>query len=290
MSHKKLKTNEWFHQDGFPIAVERREPQAPFGMHAHEFSELVLITSGSGWHVTTKESWPLSAGDVFVISGSRPHTYERMDRLCLVNVLFQPDKLNLALFDLPTLAGYHALFTLEPAWRRRHQFKSRLHLSPPELRTVLGYLEQLETELKHRAPGFAFLSMANFMQIIGYLSRCYHRAWNPDSRALLRIAEAISHLETHYREPIELPLLAATAHMSRRSFMRAFQAATGNSPIAYLIQLRINRAANLLRQTDEPVTEIAFQVGFNDSNYFTRQFRSQMGVSPRVYRQQQPAK
>jgi AraC-like DNA-binding protein len=286
MSCRTLKTHDWFHKDGFPIAVEWRQPQEAFGMHAHEFFELVIVTGGNGLHVTGQESWPLAAGDVFVISGSRPHNYEKMENLCLVNVLFQPGKLNVQLVDLPALAGYHALFTLAPAWRRRHEFNSRLHLAPRELRTVIGYVEQLDQELKTRSPGFGFLATALFMQIVGYLSRCYSRSWNPDARALLRIAETITHIETHYREQVELDELARIARMSKRSFLRAFQAATGDSPIAYLIQLRVNRAANLLRQTDAPITEIAFQVGFNDSNYFARQFRRLIGMSPRLYRQQ----
>jgi AraC-like DNA-binding protein len=74
--------------------------------------------------------------------------------------------------------------------------------------------------------------------------------------------------------------------MSKRSFLRAFQAATGKSPIAYLIQLRINRAASLLRRGDDSITDIAFLVGFRDSNYFTRQFRKVFGTSPRAYRNQ----
>lgn len=286
MSHRILKTHDWFHPDGFPIAVEWRQPQEPFGLHAHEFSELVIVTGGSGLHVTGGQSWPLAAGDVFVISGGRPHHYEKLDKLCLVNVLFQPDKLAWPLADLTTLAGYHAMFTLEPAWRRRHEFNSRLHLGPPELRALLGFIERLDEELRHRAAGFGFLATANFMQIIGFLSRCYSRSWNPDARALLRIAETITHLETNYREDVNLEALAQIARMSKRSFIRAFQSATGSSPIAYLIQLRVNRAAQLLRQTDASVTDIAFQVGFNDSNYFSRKFHSLLGSTPRAYRQQ----
>jgi AraC-like DNA-binding protein/mannose-6-phosphate isomerase-like protein (cupin superfamily) len=283
---KKLRTQDWFHADGFPIAVERREPQEPFGLHAHEFVELVIITSGHGLHVTGRESWPLSSGDVFAISGSRPHDYQNMDNLCLINILFKPEKLRLELIDLPTLPGYHALFSLEPAWRRRHQFKSRLHLTPTELNVVLGFVNQLDEELKARAAGFGFLATASFMQIIGFLSRCYDRSRNPDSRALLRIAEAISHLEKQYREAMDLDELARIAHMSKRSFLRTFKAATNSSPIAYLIQVRINHSVRLLRQSQDNITEIAFQVGFNDSNYFTRQFTRAIGMSPRVYRQQ----
>lgn len=286
MSHAILKRKDWFQPDGFPIAVERRNPQEPFGLHAHEFAEIVIITSGHGIHITGEESYPLNTGDVFVIGGSRPHDYHSMERLCLVNILFQPEKLNLRAFDLRTLPGYHALFILEPAWRRRHQFNSRLRLSPPELIRLLELVDKLDEELKSRADGFKLMATATLMQIVGYLSRCFAGAKNQDSRALLRIGEAISHLESNFQQPIDLDQLAKTARMSKRNFMRNFQAAMGNSPIAHLVQLRVNHAAALLRRTDQTVTEVAFQVGFSDSNYFTRQFRKLVGVTPSQYRQQ----
>ena len=286
MPHPTLKRYDWFHPDGFPISVERRDPQKPFGLHAHEFTEIVIITSGRGVHVTGKETYPLNAGDVFVIGGSRQHDYHSMERLCLVNILFQPDKLSLRTYDLHTLPGYHALFTLEPAWRRRHQFNGRLRLTSPELTVLMAFVDKLEEELSTRRSGFKFMATAVFMQIIGYLSRCYAKAKNSDSRALLRIGAAISHLEANCQKPITLNQLAKIAHMSNRNFARSFQAATGNSPIAHLIQLRVNSGAAMLRRTELSVTEIAFQVGFSDSNYFSRQFRKLLGTTPGQYRQQ----
>jgi AraC family L-rhamnose operon transcriptional activator RhaR/AraC family L-rhamnose operon regulatory protein RhaS len=286
-----LKTKDWFHRDGFPIAVERRELQEQFGLHSHEFSEIVLVTGGHGLHVTDVNSWTLATGDVFVIGGPRAHEYRDIDRLSLINILFQPQRLQLQTADLSSLAGYHALFSLEPVWRRRHNFDSRLHLSPKELSVVSAHVDQLDEELKQRAPGFTFMATACFMQIIGYLSRCYGRTKNPNSRALLRIAETISHLETHLDEERSLDDLATMASMSKRSFIRAFKEATGSSPIAYLLQSRVSRAAALLRRDDSTsITEVAFQSGFTDSNYFTRQFRKIMGLSPRSYRQQQLVK
>lgn len=279
-----LRKEDWFHADGFPISIERRDPQEPFGLHAHDFSELVIITGGRGLHVTGRESWPLVAGDVFVIGPSRPHDYRNMADLRLINLLFEPRVLEKQTWDLPALPGYHALFNLEPAWRSRHQFRSRLHLQAPELARAVALVDMIDEELQRRDPGFAALAAASFMQLIGYLARCYSRSRDPDTRSILRIAEAITHLESHYRHPINLDELASIAHMSKRTFMRAFGRATGATPIAYLIQLRIRHAAALLRREPLNISEVAFRVGFDDSNYFSRQFRQIMGTSPREYR------
>jgi AraC family L-rhamnose operon transcriptional activator RhaR/AraC family L-rhamnose operon regulatory protein RhaS len=128
------------------------------------------------------------------------------------------------------------------------------------------------------------MATASFMQIIGLLSRWYGRSPSPDGKALLRIGEALSHLERNISNAVNLEELASIAYMSRRSFLRVFQSATGTSPLAWLNGQRINRACSLLRHTDKQITEIAFEVGFNDSNYFTRQFRKTTGLSPREYR------
>jgi AraC-like DNA-binding protein len=279
-----LKIDDWFHSDGFPISVERREPQEEFEAHAHEFAELVIVTGGKGMHVTDQGAWDLTAGDVFVISGNYEHEYRDLHDLRLVNILYLPSQLKMRLLDLPSVAGYHALFTLEPSRRGRHPVRSRLRLDARELVRVAGMVDRLEEELKCRDCGFGFMATAAFMQLVGHLSRCYGRNPSPDGGALLRIGQALSHLERHIRQEVDLEELARIAHMSRRSFLRVFQSATGTSPLAWLIHQRIHRACGLLRHSDKRVTEIAFEVGFNDSNYFTRQFRKVTGASPREYR------
>ena len=284
---RKLRTSDWFHPDGFPLAVERRDPQEPFGPHTHEFSELVIVTGGRALHVTGRESWPIGTGDVFVIGGPRAHEYRDMQTLRLINILFRPENLRLKLWDMPALPGYHALFTIEPALRQQRRFGSRLRLDPKELGIVTGYVDTLDHELQARTPGFAFAASALFMQIVAFLSRCYSRSRSPDARAVLRIASAISHIEAHFDQPLDLDALAKLAHMSKRSFLRAFQSAVGSAPIAYLINLRLSRAATLLRRSDEDITSAAFKSGFNDSNYFARQFRKTFGLSPREYRKRE---
>ena len=282
-----LKIDEWFHPDGFPISVERREPQEHFEAHAHEFTELVIVTGGKCLHVAGSESWELTSGDVFVITGRREHEYRDLVNLRLVNILYQPNQLKMSLLDLPSVAGYHALFTIGPAGRSRQASRSKLHLSGKELAQVIEWADRLEHELETRNAGFGFMATASFMQIIGLLSRCHGRNPSPNGRALLRIGEVLSHLESNIHRQVNLEELASIAHMSQRSFLRVFHSAVGTSPLAWAIGQRINLACGLLRHTDKRITEIAFDIGFNDSNYFTRQFTKATGVSPRAYRLRQ---
>lgn len=283
---RKLRKQDWFHADGFPIVVERRDPQEPFGLHSHEFSEIVIITGGRGVHITGEDSYELKTGDTFVIGGERPHDYLNMNQLSLINVLFDASELPMSFGDLHSLPGYHALFTLEPAWRKRHMFSSRLQLSPVELIEAIRLTNVMEEELKTRGAGFGVMATTSLLQLATFLSRCYSQSRSPQSKSLLRIAEAISHLERYFTDPITLDELIEISGMSRRNFIRTFESTMGMPPIKYLIHLRIRKACQLLRQTDNNITSIALSVGFGDSNYFSRQFRMVTGSSPRDFRKQ----
>jgi AraC-like DNA-binding protein len=72
--------------------------------------------------------------------------------------------------------------------------------------------------------------------------------------------------------------------MSECTFLRKFREATGFSPTDYLLRSRIRRAEELLARRKLSITEVAARCGFEDSNYFSRQFRRVTGVSPRAHR------
>jgi AraC-like DNA-binding protein len=281
---RRLAKAEWFHSDGFPIEIARRDPQEPFGLHCHEFSEIVIVTGGIGTHLTGEESYPIRAGDTFVIGGDRPHDYLNINRLTLINVLFDPYELPMNFSDLASMQGYHALFTLEPAWRKRHEFQSRLRLSNKELTEVIRMVDAMESELQARKPGFGVVVTATWLQLATYLSRCYAKARSSSSKSLLRLANVVSFLEQNYGDEIDLDDLVELSELPRRTFIRTFESCFGRPPISYLIELRIRHACRLLTTTDLNVTQIAMQVGFNDSNYFSRKFHKIVNISPREYR------
>ncbi|MCF6179844.1 MAG: helix-turn-helix transcriptional regulator, partial [Geopsychrobacter sp.] len=78
--------------------------------------------------------------------------------------------------------------------------------------------------------------------------------------------------------------LSKVAGMSKSSLIVAFKDATGYSPIDYLIRIRLQKAAELLIESELSLGEIAVQCGFHDSNYLTRQFRRVYNLTPRQFR------
>jgi len=94
--------------------------------------------------------------------------------------------------------------------------------------------------------------------------------------------------DARYFEPLSVDDLARAASMSRAHFSRAFRGAFGESPHAYLLTRRLERAAALLRTTDRSVTDICFAVGLQSVGSFTTSFTRTYGMSPTAYRAAHP--
>lgn len=276
-----------FGAGGFPLAVHRIPSHLPMRQHSHTFHELVLILAGHGRHAVGEEQYELTAGDVFVVLGDTRHGYPQTDRLSLINILYDPSALGFPLADVGSLPGYHSLFTLQPKIRRPRKFCSRMRLSESQLSGAADLVAQLDEELAQPRRGQGFMAIALLMRVIGYLSRCYSGLEVRPQRPLDQLSEVLGYMERHIAEPLTVADLTRVAHMSQTTLMRNFRQLLGRSPIDYLIRLRVSRARSLLCATDLPVTEIAFRVGFGDSNYFARQFRKIAGATPRDVRRRQ---
>lgn len=98
-----------------------------------------------------------------------------------------------------------------------------------------------------------------------------------------RIRRAIEVIHERHASPLSLDDLASAAGVSRFHFTRLFRAETGKSPFRYLIDVRVSRAAKLLRTRGCSVTEAAFAVGCTDLGRFSRSFRRLHGVAPSEY-------
>ena len=279
---RRLKAAEVFEDPQHKLRVMRVPSQLPGQVpHAHEFEELVVIVGGRATHRVGNEEYEIGVGEVFVVLPSMSHCYPRTEGLSLINILYDASRLRLPNADLGALPGYHALFEVEPRLRQRERFKNRLKLSMEDLGQFLNIVAEAERELAQRELGCHFMATAHFMRMIGFLSRAYTDKIPPVARPVTQISKVLGHLERHYAEPLTIRDLANVAGMSPTSLFRTFRAIMDRPPLDYLIRMRIDKARHLLRSGTLRVSEVSAAVGFNDSNYFTRQFRRITGQTPR---------
>ena len=106
---------------------------------------------------------------------------------------------------------------------------------------------------------------------------------NADYKAR-QLKAIVGYLGEHFTEPLPLPAVAARFGLSPQYFSSFFRENFGRTFTQHVNSLRIEQAARLLRETDLPVMEIAFNVGFDNFSYFIKRFREVYGVSPTHYR------
>ncbi len=272
-----------FSHQKLPFSILHRNPQENYPLHEHEFVELVIVTGGKGCHFTDRISYTLERGDVFIVRPGQKHGYRDVDGLTLINVLYNTESLMTSLADIGTMAGFHALFKIEPHFASTSN--TRLLLTDDEINESVAILSKIEREIENNAAGFVFFSKIYFLELVGYLSRCYNVDDPKNSVEVARVAEAISFIEQHYTEDIDQNKLAQTANLSKSHFLNIFKKTTKTTPLLYQKLLRMEKACSLLTQSDMSISNISYNCGYNDSNYFTRQFKSVMKVSPKKYRE-----
>ncbi|MEU1056137.1 helix-turn-helix transcriptional regulator [Streptomyces sp. NPDC005876] len=101
---------------------------------------------------------------------------------------------------------------------------------------------------------------------------------------LARLRRVKDRIDREYARPLDVEALARGEHMSAGHLSRAFRAAYGESPYAYLMTRRIERAMALLRRGDLSVTEVCFEVGCASLGTFSTRFTELVGMPPSAYR------
>lgn len=272
-------------QTGLIVHRDLHHPDYP--EHQHEdFEEIVIIEGGSAVNNVNGHDFTVTAGEVFVLPKHTRHSYHHTCNLSLINLCFTRAALMPFISEFNQSPGFQALFTVQPALKKKGVFLGRLHLDMQKMTVINNLIAQLEKELQQTKPANLILSTALFAQIAASLSLWYE---TPKSKKkadthVLQLARVISYIENHFTEPIETEMLAEISNMSLRSFYRAFSEAFSESPSNYINRIRIRKAIELMNDPRKNITDIAFETGFNDSNYFARSFRSIMKESPSSYR------
>lgn len=181
----------------------------------------------------------------------------------------------------------------------------------PELRELLPLLERSTYGIEFLACGIQaeqdFLRIrdsagaerfGHFVQFMCRLARNSHyrllssatmRSYD-DEGTLAKVNAVLTYITENYRDPISAEALADQLGMSLSKFSRFFRKATGNSFTDFLCRIRINKACQLLMNTEHYVTNVCYEVGFQNVANFNRRFLQVKGLTPKEFRRQAGAR
>ena len=264
-----------FFEGDKPVCVHPRAPQPVFPEHSHEFDELFLVQSGCGLHCIGDRPYHVSKGSVFYLKAGQVHHFDRLDGLCLTNVMF-----------VPQLLKSSSLLDFLPS----EEQQSALPLSVGS--SAIAECEQLFAMIRAES---ALRDRSSEQMVEALFSRLIILLWREQRRTLnatdgdTRLAALIRHIDQHIAEPIEFPELASKFGIPLRTLARRIVDVTGLPLSNFLFRMRLCHAMRRLLNSSDSVTDIAFACGFNDSNYFSSRFRQEIGVTPIQFRKQKAA-
>ena len=173
-------------------------------------------------------------------------------------------------------------------------------------KTVLGYFQEIYANATSDGTGKMFRIRGNLELIVAWLAehsegavvgeselpeagldpdsfwrRERHTSQNPQDP---RIRVVVDYLISHPSDKVDEEFLSRLAGISQTTLRRLFKQQNGKTISEYIIELRMCTAARRLLTTDKPISAIAYEVGYDNPNYFSRVFRSYFGAVPNVYR------
>ena len=272
--------------ENFPIACYRDDMQTFFvPWHWHEEFECILGWEGTVAVGVRGERILLHPGEGLFINSGVLHNVEIAEGhpSVLRSIVFHPrliggtvDSVFWQRLVSPLLQDqavpYFKLTEAVP-WQRKI------------METVLICWQETVDETEDHENYVRYQLSRAFRQLNAHLPECSARRTRQDQSTAQRMKLLLQFIESHYTEDLTLAQIAAAANLSNNACLRCFRQALNVSPIQYIRQLRVEKAAQLLLSTRRKVGDIALECGFTDVSYFTRTFREQKGVSPREFRQ-----
>ncbi len=259
---------------------------------------LVLIENGTGVLDLSGQQVAFIAPTLLCLSDDEQPEVKQHLNLKAQSIYFHPSVINGAFTfeivrgqgqSLTTTTDLQDLYYLRPFVDRTPEYHGAMRIGPASAQRIASLFKALEQELRiQRDDGWPCRSRSYFLELVYLVARINSGAHEdePDTLASCDgdITDVILYLHSNYQRKITIDELTTTFNINRTTLNEKFRDATGVPIISYLIQLRTQLAAVMLRDTKLPISEILYRVGFNDRTHFSRTFRKHTGYSPIEYR------
>jgi AraC family L-rhamnose operon transcriptional activator RhaR len=287
-----LKRSAFFRSGHAAVTVNFYLLNTEVRAHSHDFVEIAVVCGGEGVHSSSHGRQRLEPGDTFVFRPGVWHAYLQCRQLAVYNCLFGPELLDgeLAWYRndpwLRLLLGDGQLPSISDGFRATRLASHALKRCLQHLDTLVYLTQNDQVTSKVEILGYMLLflsQVARAMPTIDGLAPAQVASPHP------AVVMGVRLLNSDLTHPWTLSELACQLHIDRSYLVRLFKASTGLTPMAYLARQRAERAAELLVHTNAPVHRIAELVGWPDSNYFARRFRTHFGECASAYRARRAA-
>lgn len=246
--------------------------------HWHEAVEFDYVVTGEVKVSTASQNQTFRKGEAFFINSNVLATMTQTEGAILQSHLFYP-----------ILLGGHFRSVYETKYlnpviqnRNLDLFALRGETRPQKLiLTKLGQLAKLQEQQDVEFQTRNILSEI-WLLLLEELQNTHIKPGAPRNQE--RILSMVAYIQENYAHKLTLEDIAEAAAVSTRECLRCFQATMQCSPMAYLIEYRVQMAARLLETTTLSVSDIAIQTGWGSSSYFTKMFRRIRGKTPNDYR------
>lgn len=267
----------------------------PIAMHSHSFCEINIITEGSGWHYMENNCVEATKGSVYVIPENFQHGYfsEDPDNFKILHILLSPFFLERYKDELHSIPGFTILWDIEPLIRDSSSHGMFLRLNETQLKTLTPEFNDL-LEHSDDKPENNIQELSKALDIISKLSslmfeshKTTDKKHSYDENAnLYSIVKTMEYMKENYGEKISIDMLLKIANMSKSNYIASFKTLSRYTPIEYLTEIRVEKAKEMLFNTQKTVSTIAQDCGFFDSSHFTSTFKKKTGQSPKQYRKE----
>ncbi len=256
----------------------------PTPWHFHPEYELVLVTESTGKRFIGDSISEFKPGDLALIGPYLPHQYrndpkyyEKKSKLKARSIVvhFKEDSFGENFFKLPETEGIRLLLS------RSMKGLNVVGKTHPVIRKKLIELVKARA-LDRWLLLVEILHILSLSQDLRFICNEVIRGQNPTETT--RMNRIIDFVISHFHREISLPEAAAIAHMAENSFSRYFSQRTRKSFTGFVNEVRLSHASRLLAETNQSITEISMNCGFNNLSNFNRQFRKLYNKNPMTVR------
>lgn len=243
-------------------------PSASFhemGRISHDDYILIYCADGEGYLKTDEYDGSISQGSLFILPPETPHKYFSSE-------------------DKPwTVFWFHFSGSLASEYfDYLYNNTEKPVVQTHDTQILAGFRELINTA----RTSFTLDSFIYVSSLLSHLLLKSARAIQQTTKAESGIN--VDQIQQYMREKINTTLyldeLASHSHVSKYHFSRRYHALTGMTPLQHFSHIKIEHACTLLEQTKLSISDIAYQLGYDDALYFSRVFKKQMKLSPRAYR------